>query len=569
MQKATMESAGRLVDENGDSLLVPARMLNEWTYCPRLAVLEWVKGEWSDNADTVQGHRAHLKADTNRAPPLPAPAAIGQDDRLTTRRLSLGSQTEALTAKIDILELENGAVVPVEIKKGKRPHIEGGAHDPERVQLCAQGLLLRDAGYRCDEGAIWFAGSRERVSIAFDEALIEQTRSGVRGLLDAVERQTLPEPLHDSPKCTRCSLRSICLPDEVNWFKSGEVPASPPPANTPALPLYVQTPGAWIGVEAETLRISLDKQTLRNVPLAEVSELVLAGRVNLSTPAMHALLRCDIPVAWMSSGFWMLGSTGAQGPRSAATRCAQYEASADPGRRMAFAVPLIHAKVRNQRTILRRSWRGEPEARKNVLDKLDRIAKRIELAKDPDVLRGFEGEAAALYFRALPNVFVDKVAALPEFKFERRNRRPPTDPVNACLSFAYALLTRTWSAALSVTGLDPWKGLWHAERPGRPALALDMIEPYRPVLADSAVLTALNNGELRNSDFVFAAGGCNLNDSGRRTLIAAYERRLDRDVTHPVFGYELSMRRMLMLQARLLARYLQGELPSYPHYVPR
>lgn len=164
---------------------------------------------------------------------------------------------------------------------------------------------------------------------------------------------------------------------------------------------------------------------------------------------------------------------------------------------------------------------------------------------------------------------IKRVTTLPTFRFERRNRRPPADPVNACLSLAYAVLTRTIAAALEIAGLDPWKGLYHVERPGRPALALDVMEPFRPLLADSAMLTALNNGEVAPGDFVFAAGGCNLTPKARRKLISAWERRLDQKTTHPVFGYQLSMRRMLHVQCRLLARYLLGEIASCPHYTPR
>ena len=204
-----------------------------------------------------------------------------------------------------------------------------------------------------------------------------------------------------------------------------------------------------------------------------------------------------------------------------------------------------------------------------MLDRLAILAQRTPRADDASQLLGMEGEAAALYFRAFPRLFTEAVSALPAFAFERRNRRPPADPVNACLSLAYALLTRTFGAALTAVGLDPWKGLHHVERPGRPALALDLIEPYRPILADSAVLTALNNGELGPDDFIHAAGGCNLKPRARRSLIAAYERRLDQETTHPVFGYQVSMRRLLQVQARLFARWLLGEIPDYPHYVPR
>ncbi|TWB10065.1 CRISPR-associated endonuclease Cas1 [Nitrospirillum amazonense] len=183
-------------------------------------------------------------------------------------------------------------------------------------------------------------------------------------------------------------------------------------------------------------------------------------------------------------------------------------------------------------------------------------------------LLGVEGEGAVLYFRAWSQLLNERAAALPAFAFERRSRRPPADPVNACLSLCYALLTRV-ATSLEVAGLDPWAGLYHVDRPGRPSLALDMMEPLRPILADSTVLTALNTAELRPGDFVTRGPGCNLTPTGRRTLIQVFERRLEQEATHPVFGYQISMRRMLHVQARLLARHLRGEVAAYPHYVPR
>ncbi len=557
-----------------DELLVPARMINEWVYCPRLAFLEWAHGEWSDTADTASGRRAHLKTDTGRTPPLPAPEAIAEAPALRTRRLLLSSERLGLTAEIDILDAQDGQVTPVDIKTGKRPHVAEGAYLPERVQVCVQGLLLREAGYNCNEGALWFAESRERVAVIFDEALISATLSAASELRLAVAAGRLPPPLDHSPKCPRCALLPICLPDEVNWFRKGAIPRTPPPAASAALPLYVQTPGARIGKSGETLSIKVEGEADRTVALVEVSDLVLAGPVALSTPALHELLRRDVSIVWMSSGFWYLGSTGAIGPRSAAAKSAQFSFCADTMRAHRAARILVAAKIRNQRTILRRNWRGEDEPRAQVLERLQRLMDKLDHAPLPDVsgpgsLLGIEGEAAALYFRALPSLFVPAVAALPAFAFERRSRRPPADPVNACLSLNYALLTRTLSSALSAVGLDPWRGFYHVDRPGRPSLALDLMEPYRPILADSAVLMALNNGELAGDDFIFAAGGCNLKPGARRKLIAAYERRLDQEVTHPVFGYQLSMRRMIHVQARLFARWLLGEIADYPHYVPR
>jgi len=407
------------------------------------------------------------------------------------------------------------------------------------------------------------------VRIPLDDALIATTLRAASELRLAVAAARIPPPLDHSPKCPRCSLLPICLPDEVNWFRKGALPRTPPPPASPALPMYVQTPGARVTKKDATIVVEIEGEESRRVPFDEISELALAGPIALTTPAMHELLRRDIPVAWMSSGFWFLGSTGAQGPRSAAVRTAQYACAADPARRLAFARDLVNAKIRNQRTILRRNWRGADDARAPALDAMSGLADRAARAPDVPSLLGLEGEAAAVYFRNFPKLFTEAVTALPAFAFERRNRRPPADPVNACLSLAYALLTRTFTAALGVVGLDPWKGFYHVERPGRPALALDLIEPFRPMLADSAVLTALNNGELSPGDFVYAAGGCNLTPKARRSLIEAYERRLDQEATHPMFGYQLSMRRMLHVQARLLARFLLGEIAAFPHLIPR
>jgi CRISPR-associated exonuclease Cas4/CRISPR-associated protein Cas1 len=544
-------------------------MINEWVYCPRLAFLEWAHGEWSDNADTATGRRAHLKADTGRAPPLPAPYALEDANPMVTRRLLLGSDALGLTAEIDIVEAEDGAVVPVDIKAGKRPHVAEGAYQPERVQVCVQGLLLREAGYRCDEGALWFAESRERVRVVFDDDLVAHTLRAAGELRLAVAAGRLPPPLDHSPKCTRCSLMPVCLPDEVQWLRKGAIPRTPPPAASAALPLYVQTPGARVGKSGEALVIKVDGQPDREVPLDEISDLVLAGPVNLSTPALHELLRRETPVAFMSSGFWHLGAAGASGPRSSVARAAQFAFAADPARCLAAARLLVAAKIKNQRTLLRRNWRGPDDDRHEPLERLARLVDRTAHGTSPSELLGLEGEAAAIYFHALPSLFSPAVAALPAFAFERRNRRPPADPVNACLSLSYALLARTFQSALSAVGLDPWRGYYHVPRPGRPSLALDLMEPFRPILADSAVLMALNNGELAADDFISAAGGCSLKAPGRRKLIAAYERRLDQETTHPAFGYQIVMRRMIHVQARLFARWLMGEFPEYPHYVPR
>ena len=552
-----------------EEALVPVRMVNEWVYCPRLAYLEWVEGEWADTGDTAQGRRIHRRVDKERGT-LPPPED-GDQELAKAYSVTLSSETLGIIAKMDVVEAQDDRVVPVDFKKGKRPHVAAGAYEPERVQICAQGLILKDNGYNVTEGALWFAGSRERVRVAFDAELQERTRAAISELRLASTAGRRPPPLEDSPKCTRCSLAGICLPDETNFFDKGQPPRPLNPADDPALPLYVQTPGARLRKQGERLVVEADEQRVE-VPLIDVSQVALLGPVGVTTPTLHALMRADVPVSWMSTGGWLLGHTVGTGNRNVAVREAQFRVAADERRRMSFSRELVAAKIRNTRTMLRRNWRPDRPAddRDRVLASLRRIADHARNAPDEPRLLGYEGEAAATYFGHFEAMLAPAPARdLPAFEFARRTRRPPTDPVNALLSFGYSLLSRTMLTALSMVGLDPYMGLYHRPRHGRPALALDLMEPFRPIVADSCVLQVINNGEVRVDEFTTNGPAWALKPTGRKSLIAAYERRLDQETTHPVFGYRISMRRLIDVQARLLARYLQGEIRTYPHYLPR
>ena len=543
-------------------------MVNEYVYCPRLAFLEWVDGEWADFGDTEEGRRAHVRLDAGGGK-LPAPAEVENKPDFVARSVTIGSETLGIIAKMDLIEGEDGTVTPVDTKKGKRPHVAEGAYEPERVQVCAQALILEDAGYKVAEGAIWYAGSRERVRIVLDETLRTGTREAISDLRLTAAAGRLPAPLVDSPKCTKCSLAGICLPDEVTFFRRGLAPRPLNPSADTALPLYVQEPGARVSKSGQVLVVEVeDKKT--EVPIGDVSELVLHGPISLTTPALTALLREEIPVTYASTGGWVLGHTVSTGHRNVAIRITQSRIAFDERRSLAFARSLVEAKIRNCRVFLRRNFKAGDEAERDAtLDALARLADRAANAPTEAELLGLEGEAAARYFRLFVMMFGAAARDFPEFAFDKRTRRPPADPVNAMLSLAYAMLTRTWLTVLSAVGFDPYLGFYHRPRFGRPALALDMMEPFRPILADSTVIQAINNGEVKPDGFVVAGPAVNLKPHARRAFIAAYERRLDQEVTHPVFGYRVSMRRLLQVQARLLARHLAGEIDEYPHYLVR
>lgn len=571
---------------------IPVRMVNEYVYCPRLAYLEWVQGEFAHNPDTLDGAIKHRRVDKQEGKLPEAPA---EEETIHARSVSLSSLKLGITAKLDLVEGEGNQVTPVDYKRGKRPHVAAGAYDPERVQVCAQGLLLREHGFECDGGVIYYVASKERVRIPFDEELIEQTLTAIHDLRGVALAEHMPPPLEDSPKCPRCSLVGICMPDEVRFLNLGAIEPRPLfPALQDALPLYVQSPRAYVRKDGEVFVIEVEKEKVAEARVGEVSQIALFGGAMLSSGALQECFRRNIPVTWHTYGGWFLGHTVGTGHHNVEARTHQYRASFEPHVCLQLARGWVAAKIANCRTLLRRNWRGtadawedaepaeetegdepgaqdrrEGRAPPELLIALKEDMNHALKAASLEVLLGVEGAAANRYFQNFAGLLkTDRDQAM-SFDFMGRNRRPPKDPVNALLSFAYAMLTREWNITLSAVGLDPYRGFYHQPRFARPALSLDMMEPFRPLIADSAVLMAINNGEVRPTDFIRAAGSCNLTESGRKRFIAGFERRMDQEVTHPIFKYRLSYRRLLEVQARLLIRYLGGEIPEYPNFVTR
>lgn len=538
--------------------LVPARIVNEHVYCPRLAWLEWEARAFVDNLETAEGTDAHRRVDLVRGQ-LGDPDAPGDARAITA--LALGSERLGVTAKLDRVELRDGVAIPVETKRG-RPRARGAqpVWDPELAQITVQVLLLREAGYEVPHAEVYFTESRTRhdVSIPADaEDWIARLVSEIR--VGAAAR-TPPAPLVDSPKCPSCSLVGVCLPDETNRLRGAE-PAGAAPRrlvarDDPRTPLYVMTPGATVRKTSGRLELVKDRETLASRRLLDIAHLAVFGNVTVSSAAMRACLEQDTPVLWFSSGGWFTGAAVPHGGSWVARRIAQVGLAGEAAA-IALARRFVSGKVRNQRTLLRRL--GD-ESAKAVLPSLASLANDAERALDAATLLGIEGTAARLYFRHFGGLLTSYGD---EFAIAGRNRRPPTDPVNALLSFAYALLVRDATVACHAAGLDPQVGLLHRPRFGRPSLALDLAEEFRPLVGDSTVVTAINNGEMRAHDFVRRGGAVALTDAGRRRVIAAYERRVRVMLAHPVFGYRVSYRRAIELQARQLAAVIDGQLAEY------
>ena len=555
---------------DGSPAALPVRMLNEFAYCPRLCYLEWVQGEFADSADTVEGRFHHRAVDRDRQRQKPKKGEGEEPTKVHERSVSLTSDRLGLTAKIDLVEGEGTRVTPVDYKRGKRPHNPQGAWEPERVQVCAQGLILKDNGFECQEGVIYFAGSQERVKVEFDEALVARTLELAGHMAEAARGGVIPPPLEDSPKCPRCSLVGICLPDEVRFLKAGDQPAMEPrllfPARDDALPLHVQHQGGRIRKDGPVLQVWDEDTLLAEARLEEVSHLVLFGGVQVSTPVIHELCQRGIPISYLTQGGWFYGITQGLLHKNVELRRKQFEVAADSSRCLALARGFVRAKIANCRTLLRRNHPDPPE---HTLRDLKEDMERATEVDRMDSLFGIEGTAAHRYFSAFGEMLRGGEGAVPAFDFQQRNRRPPRDPVNAMLSFAYAMLTREWTTTLQAVGFDPYLGFYHQPRYGRPALSLDLMEEFRPLVADSVVLTAVNNGEVRPDDFIKAMGSVSLTAAGRTRFIQAYERRMSQEITHPIFGYKISYRRVLEVQARLLGRHLAGEIPEYPSFTTR
>lgn len=574
---------------------LPARMLNEFVYCPRLFFYEWIDGIFAHSVDTIEGALRHEKLET-KSDPLPPP---DQESHIHSRSVTLSSETHRLIAKMDLIEGEGRTAVPVDYKKGSPRDTDDGpeAWPADRVQLCAQSLILRDNGYQCDEAVAYYHATRQRVRVAIDDGLVAETLRAVEDARTLALKGEIPSPLIDSPKCPRCSLVGICLPDETVLYESIPEAVTQPqlslfdagigglasssrngdepvrrliPARDDLRPLYVTGHGLVVGKSGEVLQIRERKKPVQEVRVGEVSQVNVFGNVQFTAAALQGLCWAEKPIAHFSYGGWFYGLTQGLGLKNVFLRKRQFTLAEEPFFCLSVARAFVVAKIHNQRTLLRRNHLEPPPI---ALSQLKRYAEAALNADDLGELLGIEGNAARIYFANFTGLLkVDGDGGdkrLLNFEFARRNRRPPTDPVNALLSFSYSLLAKDLTIICHSVGFDPFIGFYHQPRFGRPALALDLMEGFRPLVADSVVIGAINTGMVSLEDFIQVGPAVALTPKGRKGFLRAYEQRMDTLVTHPLFGYRVNYRRVLEIQARLLARVLTGEVSRYVGFETR
>jgi CRISPR-associated protein Cas1 len=566
---------------------LPARMVNEYTYCPRLFFYEWVEGLFAESVDTVEGAIQHQRVDA-KATSLPDAGELPQS--IHSRSVTLSSERLRVIAKMDLVEVEGGVVTPVDYKHGRpRDGADGLELWPaDRMQLGVQGIVLRENGYRCDEGVAYYRKTGQRVRVVFDGALIAETEAAILEAWGLAESGDIPAPLVDSPKCPGCSLVGICLPDETLRAYAEEteeprqlalfdLPRKPVkrevrPMMTPRSelrPLYLNSQGLKLGKSGAVLQVKDKEKVLQEVRIGEICQVNLMGNIQVTTQAVQALCEAEVPVCYFSMGGWFYGITLGLNTKNVFLRRNQFRLAEQEYFALSVARRLVAGKIRNQRTLLQRN---HVEPNRQALAGMKEMAERAEGAGSLETLLGIEGNAARLYFGEFAGMMKpDEEAGTSPLPFEMdgRNRRPPRDPVNAMLSLGYSLLTKDLTVACYAVGFDPYVGFYHQPRFGRPALALDLMEPFRALIVDSAVLTAVNTGMVTTRDFVKAGGAIALTPSGRKAFFRAYEMRMDTLVTHPLFEYRVSYRRLLEIQSRLLARVVEGEISEYPVFTTR
>lgn len=570
-------------DDIDEDDLIPARMVNELVYCPRLFWLEAVAAAFDNNRHTLLGQHAHRRVD--QAGGTAVKATDGGTDVLE-RGTWLSSSSLGVSAKFDRVVADpevEGAVLPVDTKKGRMP-AGGGLWPADEVQGVLQALLLREAGHRVERLAVFSVAEQRRVIVPLTD---ERIAKAVGAVAEARRVKTLPlapEPLVDSPKCPGCSLVHVCQPDEVQHLlgpddNGDEALGEQRPVRLVMPPSSEQRS---VVVTSSTARLSVDREELvmtdrqldddgeeqevvGRLGLGRIADVSIFGRAQLTTPVLHALGRAGIPVAFFSSTGFYIGSFTSAANNRIDVRMAQHRAwQGEIG--LGIARVLVGDKIANTRTLLRRNRVDEDDVDDATLARLGRLAADTRTAKDAPSLLALEGEAAKRAWAGFSSMLQQTDAT---WAMQGRTRRPPRDPTNAMVSYVSGMLTRECTTATALAGLDPFLGVYHTPHHGRPSMALDLMEPFRPLLVESTILGVVRRAEVKPSGFVHLGDAVSMDKATKKALAVAWERRLAEKITHPIFGYQVTYRQVLVIQARLLARVLTGELPAMPSFRTR
>ncbi|MBW4630135.1 MAG: type I-D CRISPR-associated endonuclease Cas1d [Brasilonema octagenarum HA4186-MV1] len=329
--------------------------------------------------------------------------------------------------------------------------------------------------------------------------------------------------------------------------------------------LYVTQDDAFIGKIDERLHVKYEKKTILDVPLLKIDGVVVLGRATISPSAINELLQRQIPLTFLTGTGGYLGRLEPEVTKNIFVRKAQWQAAGNTAQAIHLVQGFVRGKLKNYRnTLVRRQRESNDLDLSGAIEHLDNVIAPIDTTQNIDSLRGLEGAGSAAYFGCFNEMIRNT-----QFTFTKRVRRPPTDPVNSLLSFGYSLLRHDVQSAVNIVGFDPYLGYLHCDRYGRPSLALDLMEEFRPLVVDAVVLSTLNKQLLKVEDFVTEplSHAVSLTNEPRKTFLRLYEQKKLSEFKHPVLGRKCTYQEAFALQARLLAKYLMGEIEKYPPLV--
>lgn len=533
---------------------LPISAVAEILYCPRNFYYRVIEGAEDDNVHVLEGRLQEERRDQR--------VHVIREKYSQVRSIMVSSERLRLIGVIDAVE-EGEEIYPIEYKKGI---LKENANDD--VQVCAQAMVLEEKLNRdINRAYIYYAQSHTRREVILDTSLRELVQSTVKRAFEIIDSEEIPLPVADS-RCNGCALAQRCLPFEINHLKNSDNGGfvRPLPGINHGRVLYVDEPGAYVRKKGERIQVTKEKEVLMDMPLCNLEQVVLSGTVNLSTQVIKLLLERGTEVHFLSRGGRYYGCLQPSMTKNSPLRIQQHKAFQDDAQRLRYARQFVRGKLTNMRTLLLRYNRDQKDdSLSRAVLKMKAMLKNLDKVDNLNSLLGLEGVSSREYFNVFNNLIKEKVP----FDFNKRNRRPPEDPVNALLGYGYSLLTKDLCSVVQVVGFDPYIGFLHRSDYGRPALALDLMEEFRPIIVDSVVLTVLNKGIICEDDFEYRMGGCFLNDGGRKKLYRVYEERRHELVTHPIFGYRIAYLRIFELQARFLAKVLQQDLEEYKPFLVR
>ncbi|AXE37696.1 CRISPR-associated endonuclease Cas1 [Acidipropionibacterium virtanenii] len=522
---------------------IPISLIAHTVFCPRRAWIE-AQGEQVDSFAITAGTMAHKRVD-NASESRPG----------AERAMLIHSEELGLTGRCDVVKEQDDQSLEIVEYKSTPSRRRALITESQRIQVIAQVICLEEMGHRVTGAGVYFTNHHTQIPIIIDDAARQECREWVQSTRNLIGAAQAPKPLLDDPRCVGCSHATVCLPDE-NRHMEGQKARSISVSDPDGTILHVMTPGARGSLRQGRVTVSKNGEELASVPLEKVCGIVVHGNVDLSSALIREMLWRRLTVVWCSGRGRVIGWASSADSPNGQARVHQHVMS-ELGS-LPIAQQIIRAKIGNQATMIRRN--GD---RPDLVTELRALARATETMPSLPEVFALEGRAAQIYFSGLPSMLKGAEARAFLNTWPGRHGRGATDPLNAAMNFTYSLLLSDCIRALAACGLDPHAGFLHSPSRNKPALALDLMEEFRAPIADSVVLTCINNGALTTDMFSHTLGDSRLSTQGRNAIVSAYERRVTTEISHPSFGYTVSWRRAIEVQARIILGVVDGTRNEY------